>query len=247
MDSRSLVAHRGHPAHFAENSLAGLASAVDAGARWIEIDVQASKDGTLWLFHDQEMLRLAGRPGRVGDATDAQLADTRLLAPPGGATEPVARLADFGAWFASTPPDVFAFVEVKPDAVAALSPAAALDAVLRDMDAVPRATGGASRWALISFALPLLEEARERTDLPIAPILASWGDHEDARLAALRPEFVFVDLKKLPSGPLPKAAWDWVVYETVDAREARRSFERGARLVETFAWPAMAAAVEHTR
>lgn len=246
MDSRSLVAHRGHPAHFAENSLAGLASAVDAGARWLEIDVQASKDGTLWLFHDQETLRLTGRPGRIGDLTDERLADTRLLAPPGGETQAVARLADFGAWFASTPPEVFAFVEVKPVAVGAMSAAGALDAVLRDMAAV-RSADGASRWALISFALPLLEEARERADVPIAPILAQWDDHADERLAALRPEFVFVDLKKLPSGPLPKAAWDWVVYETVDAREARRSFERGARLVETFAWPAMAAAVEHTR
>lgn len=238
MTTHRLVAHRGHPARHPENSIAGLQSAVAAGARFVEIDLQCSADDTLWLFHDPQLLRLTGKPGSIEEATDEHLAGLQLLAPPGAAAEPLARLSDFAAWLGGTPPDVFAFVEVKPEVVTRLGAAAALEAVRADLGPT------AERCAIISFALPLLAETRERCELPIAPILESWKQLESSELTSLEPEFLFVNLKHVPPGPFPRAAWDWIVYETVDPRVAEDLLQRGARLVETFDYPRMFAALE---
>jgi glycerophosphoryl diester phosphodiesterase len=238
MSSPHLVAHRGHPARFSENSIAGLQSAADAGARFVEIDLQCSADGTLWLFHDPGLLRLTGRPGSIESTTDERLAELRLLAPPGGRAEPLARLADFAEWLITAPAGLFAFVEVKPEVVARLGPAAALEVVRKDLGSVE------SRCAVISFALSLLAEVRRTCELPIAPILENWDQLQSGELTGLEPESVFVNTKHVPPGQLPQATWDWIVYETVDPRVAADFLQRGARLVETFDYPMMSAVLE---
>ena len=39
-----LVAHRGYPQHYPENTLIGIEAAITAGARFIDVDVQLSAD-----------------------------------------------------------------------------------------------------------------------------------------------------------------------------------------------------------
>ena len=39
-----LIAHRGYPAHYPENTLIGLEAAIKAGAERIEFDIQLSAD-----------------------------------------------------------------------------------------------------------------------------------------------------------------------------------------------------------
>src|SRR5690606_21688391 len=60
-----LVAHRGYPARFPENSLPGMRAALDAGARYVEFDVQFSRDGVPVVLHDANLLRVTGRRGAV--------------------------------------------------------------------------------------------------------------------------------------------------------------------------------------
>ena len=43
------------------------------GANGIETDVQRTKDGVLVLFHDNELMRIAGRPEAIHDLTYAEL------------------------------------------------------------------------------------------------------------------------------------------------------------------------------
>ena len=81
-----LVAHRGYPARFPENTLEGISAALAAGARYVEFDIQLSADGVPVLIHDQNLMRAAdinikvsrtkfaalkqysvGEPGRFGD------------------------------------------------------------------------------------------------------------------------------------------------------------------------------------
>jgi len=238
MSSHRLVAHRGHPARHPENSIAGLQSAAAAGAHFVEIDLQCSADGTLWLFHDPGLLRLTGRSGSIESTTDARLAELQLLAPPGGRNEPLARLTDFAKWLAAAPPELFAFVEVKPEVVERLGAAGALEAVRKDLGPTE------SRCAVISFALSLLAETRRVCALPIAPILENWTQLQSDELLGLEPESIFVNTKHVPPGPLPQATWDWIVYETVDPRVAADYLQRGVHLVETFDYPTMSAALE---
>ena len=80
MDRFSTVkyAHRGlHDADKAENSLSAFRAAKEHG--WgIELDVRLTKDGELVVFHDNDLLRMTGREGKVRDFTLEELSSLRL-------------------------------------------------------------------------------------------------------------------------------------------------------------------------
>jgi glycerophosphoryl diester phosphodiesterase len=68
------VGHRGAPRAYPENTMESLARAVELGAWMVEIDVRQAKDGTLVVFHDEELERMTGAKGTVQSKTAAELA-----------------------------------------------------------------------------------------------------------------------------------------------------------------------------
>jgi glycerophosphoryl diester phosphodiesterase len=64
-----ITAHRGSSRSAPENTLAAIRQAIDDGADFAEIDVQATRDGTIVLLHDGDFARLAGDPRKVWDLT----------------------------------------------------------------------------------------------------------------------------------------------------------------------------------
>lgn len=68
-----LLVHRGATAFAPENTLEAYAAAMDYGADGVEIDIRASRDGVLFLFHDDTLERLTNGWGRVRDLTYYQL------------------------------------------------------------------------------------------------------------------------------------------------------------------------------
>lgn len=79
-------AHRAlHDDTMAENSLAAVTAAVEAGYG-IEIDIQPSKDGVPMVFHDYDLRRLTGQPGAIAQRTAAELGEIALSG--GGGTIP---------------------------------------------------------------------------------------------------------------------------------------------------------------
>lgn len=60
--SARVIAHRGCPRHGTENSLAGIRLAAELGADGVEIDVQRTLDGQLFLHHDHTLWRVARVP-----------------------------------------------------------------------------------------------------------------------------------------------------------------------------------------
>lgn len=72
------AAHRGlHGPGVPENSLAAFRAAIEAGYA-IELDVQHSADGEPMVFHDYDLLRMAGSEGFIADLTLAEIAKLRL-------------------------------------------------------------------------------------------------------------------------------------------------------------------------
>ena len=66
-------AHRGlHGRGIVENSRAAFRAAIQAG-HGIELDVQASADGGAIVFHDYDLVRLAGAPGRVAELDASEI------------------------------------------------------------------------------------------------------------------------------------------------------------------------------
>ncbi|MEU0369472.1 glycerophosphodiester phosphodiesterase [Streptomyces sp. NPDC006283] len=71
----TVVAHRGDPYRFRENTLPSLRSAFERGAEAVEIDVRLTHDGVPVLLHDATLKRLWGHDRPLARCSRAELAD----------------------------------------------------------------------------------------------------------------------------------------------------------------------------
>jgi glycerophosphoryl diester phosphodiesterase len=236
-DSRpipSLIAHRGWASQWPENTLEALMEAVDAGARYVEFDVQLSADGVPVLNHDATLERTAGHPGCVMDMPWQELASIRVaeearLGPLDG-TFRVASLASVCDWLA-TEPDVAAFVEIKTESTARFG----IDRVLGHC--LELLAPLLDRCVVTSFGDDVVASARERADARIAWALERWEAASLARAVELSPDYLFCNYRKIPAatGELPRGAWQWALYEVKEADLALELAARGAQFIETMA------------
>ena len=67
------IAHRGGSEVAVENTYEAFADAYELGYRWLEIDVQISKDGVLYALHDPNLKRLVGINVYVHDLNSQDL------------------------------------------------------------------------------------------------------------------------------------------------------------------------------
>lgn len=89
-------AHRGASAIAPENTIAAFRAAAEAGAKWVELDVALSADGTLIVIHDDSVDRTSSGKGSLGDLTAAQIGgfDAGSWFDPRFADERIPTLAD---------------------------------------------------------------------------------------------------------------------------------------------------------
>jgi glycerophosphoryl diester phosphodiesterase len=73
-----ITAHRGAKAVAPENTMAAFKAAMDAGADFIELDVQHTKDRQVVVLHDADFMRMGGDPRRIADLTAAEVATIDL-------------------------------------------------------------------------------------------------------------------------------------------------------------------------
>jgi glycerophosphoryl diester phosphodiesterase len=69
----AVTAHRGASLQAPENSMAAFRAAAEAGATYVELDVQRTRDGALVVIHDGDLMRMAGDPRKVRDLTLAEI------------------------------------------------------------------------------------------------------------------------------------------------------------------------------
>ena len=68
-----VVAHRGASAYVPEHTFAAYDLALEMGADVLELDVRATRDGTLVVLHDRTLARTAGDPRRIDDVAFDEL------------------------------------------------------------------------------------------------------------------------------------------------------------------------------
>lgn len=232
MSRLELIAHRGEPENWPENTLAGFRHALAAGARYLETDVQLTRDGVAILCHDPTLARVTGHDLPIAQTDYAAICELPAAEADRFGTrhadQCIARLDEFTALLAQWP-QARAFVEVKPTASAAHARERVVDRVLDILDAV------AGQCILISFDPDVLVYARSRCRLPVGWVIPGWSPENRLRAGELAPQYLFCNRKRLPGAgePLWEGAWRWVVY-TVNAVEDIPQFtERGICMLET--------------
>lgn len=95
-DQVAVMAHRGASKDAPENTLAAIDAAIEAGADWVEIDVQETADGEVVVFHDSDFMKMAGNPLKLWEATadDLRQLDIGSLFDPSFADQRVPTLAE---------------------------------------------------------------------------------------------------------------------------------------------------------
>ena len=71
-------AHRGGASDNPENTLPAFAHAVELGYTYLETDVHATSDGVLVAFHDADLQRTCGRPGRIDELPWSEVSKARV-------------------------------------------------------------------------------------------------------------------------------------------------------------------------
>jgi glycerophosphoryl diester phosphodiesterase len=228
-----LVAHRGNARECPENTLPALHSALELGARFIEIDVHVAADGVPVVMHDTDLLRTTGVDGNVLDLPSTDLVQIEA-----------AERHRFGDRFADTRiptlaealqvldgrPEITMFIEVKRASLARFGHDQVVPQIL-DVLRPYRA-----QVVVISFDLPAIYRARQVGGYRIGWVLPDYDGHTRLKCEALQPEFVFCDQEKLtPAEPLWRGTWRWVIYEVATIELALDLAARGADFIETMA------------
>ena len=233
-----LIAHRGNAAEFPENTLPALRSALELGLRHLAIGVQLTRDGEAVVLHDHDLRRTAERDGSVLDlsgleAVAVEVAERGRFSDRFAGTR-IPRLSDVGKLLADWP-DATLFIELRRASLArhgAEKFVATVLAALRDC---------AERCVLVCPDLPALELARTRGAARVGWMLPALDTHAQLKCEALRPDFLFIDERKLPAGtPLWRGPWRWAVHEVASLPQALVLAARGATLIQTMRVRALA-------
>lgn len=226
-----LVAHRGWPSRFAENSLAGYQHALAAGGSAFETDLQISDDGECWLFHDVHLDRLCRLPGTIfelGSQSGIVEVTGSHAVPQRLDPQPLARLPQLVQLMRASPETTW-FWELKPESVARHGNRRCHELLADFFERV------LDQVVLISFELTTLSFFRRHTSIRLGAVLREPDRQVRESFSELNLEYLFCDHHHwTPEDLLDwSGSWKRVVYTINDPTTALRYLSSGADLVET--------------
>lgn len=221
-----LIAHRGWPEQYPENSLSGVKAVLEAGARMVEFDVQLTADHYPVAIHDDNLRRLAGIGENVTELRLDEL-DEITIGPEGSRTSRIATLEQMLAQFDDYP-GATAFVELKRHSVRRFGSQAAVAAVME------RLRLARCQCVFLSFHAGAVREARRCGATAVGWAFRPWSIIAWWRASRLAPDYLFIRSDRVPGRERPfwPGDWRWVVYRVDDLETAQRFRRRGADFIE---------------
>jgi len=221
-----LVARRGNSGEFPENTLPALRSAIALGARFIEIDVHVSSDGTPMVFRDQELARVGHTTASVAELEQLEAGEIHRFGEQFRGTRMV-RLATALELLAGRP-EITIFIVIGRQSLMRFGHDQTVACVSRTVKPLR------SRCVLVCADLAGVHSARAAGVCPTAWIIPSYDEHTRLKYEALQPDYLFCDHSFLPgTAALWRGPWRWVVYEVDSLENARSLAQRGADFVVT--------------
>ncbi|MFK7885873.1 MAG: glycerophosphodiester phosphodiesterase family protein [Gammaproteobacteria bacterium] len=227
----AVVAHRGFAGRYPENTVLALAAAVAYGARFLEFDIQLTRDGVPVVCHDETLERCGNDSRSVLDVDWAQLRGT-----------PVGEAARFGNKFAGVTisslaevaehlnlwPSTTSFVEIKEHSTAQFGVRETVAAVLEALTELKRP------YVILSFVDEVIPEARRQGAELTGWVIRDWNDASRATLGALNPDYVYCNQDKIRRDEaLWPGSWEWVLYEVTQQKDADHWRRAGAAMIES--------------
>jgi glycerophosphoryl diester phosphodiesterase len=236
-----LVARRGNAAEYPENTLPALQSAINLGARFIELDVQLSADGVPMVIHDQDLVRTSGMSGTVFDMAAATLEQIDVHEP-----------QRFGRRFLGTcvprltealtimerRREITVFLGIGRGSITRFGQEIVASQIIKALRPFR------SRSVVTSFDLPLVHRVRAAGGCPIGWKLSTYDNHTRLKYEALKPEYLLCDRSLLPQDSiLWRGPWRWMIHDVAALEDAMTLAERGADFIGTSQVQAMSLAM----
>jgi|TARA_B110000967_G_C18860989_1_gene549919 glycerophosphoryl diester phosphodiesterase len=233
---KQLVAHRGYQAKYPENTALSLKKAIEAGARFIELDVQFSLDQLPIIYHDTDLMRVSGAELEVAKTTREVLLGYPAYEPKRLGEqfieEPISPLESLVGILQQNP-KVTAFVEIKDESIAHFGREIITESVLAILKPVM------SQTVIMSFDYQIAIAAREAEWPLVGVVLRNWDDLDHPLVNQARPDYIYVDHKIIPADfdlrSAPQLAnCKLVTYEVGNIALAKALLDLGVDMLETF-------------
>ena len=224
------IAHRGYASAFPENTLIALDAARQAGAKFVEVDIQLSADLVPVLFHDRDLQRLCQQTGAIHDydfselekfnVTDVEKFSDKY------ANNKITTLQVF-IDYVKLHPELNAFIELKRSMIEKFGEECVLDILL------PLFNGMKEQISFISYNQPILKTIHNSTDYATGIVVDDWAEYNND--ADWISEWVFCSSDGLPEDNAeleikPKIA----VFEVGNISLAKQLLAKGIYHLETF-------------
>lgn len=229
-----MVAHRGYSGRYPENTLLSYRAAYRCGARYMELDLQLSRDCVPILHHDTSLLRMSGEDRDIRETKAKKIKKM-----------PASYAEKFGSEFKSNTfttfikfckwlkrhPEVTVFVEIKQESIDSFGISLFMDEVLRRI----LRTDVESQCVIISFNHEVINYSRRISPMPCGWVLPAWNDENKKLLEEVRPEYLFCDKHRLPrdDSKIWNGGWQWAIYNLDDVDSAIAMANRGMPFLET--------------
>lgn len=230
MSKPVFIAHRGFASAYPENTLIALDAARQAGAKYVEVDIQLSADGIPVLYHDRDLQRLCQQAGAIHDYTFAQLenfnvSDSEKFADKysNNKITTLQTLIDYLKEHA----ELNAFIELKRSMVDKFGE----DVVLKTL--LPLFDGMKQQISFISYNQTILEKIHHSTDYATGIVVDDWADYN--KDSDWQSEWVFCAAEGLPEDNAElEIDSEIAVFEVGNIGLAKHLLARGIRYLETF-------------
>ncbi|GMG87305.1 glycerophosphodiester phosphodiesterase family protein [Biformimicrobium ophioploci] len=215
-----LIAHRGNKIQQPENTISSFESAHGLGTCAIETDIQMSADGTPWCFHDDDLLRVAGRPEKFFELEDTEIAELRI---DGAGLATARELIDW----VGRHPHLDCFLELKPSSLGHFGFELVIEHLARIL---PKDT---SPFIVVTRDCESLRFARSRGCHRVGLNIKSLAECLRPEVVTLAPDYLFIRDSRVNADELPPGPWQWVVYEVNEPEQAVEWSSRGAHHILT--------------
>jgi len=224
------IAHRGYAAAYPENTLIALDAARQAGAQFVEVDIQLSADHVPVLFHDRDLQRLCQQTGAIHDYTFSQLekfnvTDTEKFADQ-YASNKITSLQVFIDYLKQQP-QLGAFIELKRSMIDQFGEERVLEILL------PLFSGMQKQISFISYNQTILKTIHDNTDYKTGIVVDDWTEYN--KQLDWQSEWLFCSAEGLPEDNAELEINSKIaVFEVGNVELANKLLKKGICYLETF-------------